>query len=94
MPSKLEPLPSDSLTYLQGILEGIARIEAQGYGVLLELGAPKITAIWTSGSGSQNVAWTRIRERVLGARLTPAKSHSAAVGAAMLAAGVVQKAFA
>jgi 7-cyano-7-deazaguanine reductase len=94
MPPKLEPLPSDSLMFLQGILEGIARIEAQGYNVLLELGAPKITAIWTSGSGSQNPAWTSIRERVLGARLTPAKSHSPAVGAAMLAAGVLQRAFA
>lgn len=94
MEPKLEPLPSDSLMFLQGILEGMARIEAQGYATLAELGGPKVTSVWTTGSGSQNEAWTRIRERVLGPRLKPARSHQPAFGAALLAAGVVQKAFA
>ncbi len=94
MPPKLEPLPSDSLMFLQGILEGIARIEAQGYAALMELGAPKVTAVWTTGMGSQNPAWTRIREIALGMRLQPARSHQPAFGAALLAAGVLQKQFA
>lgn len=94
MPPKLEPLPSDSLMYLQAILEGIAHIEAQGYAVLTELGASPVTAIYTMGSGSQNPAWTRIRERMLGVKLEPARSHQPAFGAALVAAGIVEKSFA
>jgi D-ribulokinase len=94
MPPKLEPLPSDSLMFLQGMLEGMANIEAQGYAVLADLGAPRVTAIWTAGGGGQNPAWTRIRERILGTSLKPARSSQPAFGAALLAAGVVQKSFA
>lgn len=90
---RLEPLPGDSVTFFQGILEGIARIEAQGYQLLAELGAPTVTAIWTTGSGSRNPAWNRIRERQLGIRLQKPRSEHAAYGAALLAAGVVQKSF-
>lgn len=91
---RLEPLPGDSVAFFQGILEGIARIEAQGYQLLAELGAPKVSAIWTTGSGSRNPGWTRIRERQLGVRLQKPRSEHAAYGAALLAAGVVQKNFA
>jgi sugar (pentulose or hexulose) kinase len=94
MEPRLEPLPSDSLMFLQGMLEGIARIEAQGYAVLAKLGAPKLTALWTIGGGSQNQVWTRIRERALGLRIKPARSPHTAFGAALVAAGVVQKTFA
>jgi D-ribulokinase len=94
MPPKLEPLPSDSLMFLQGILEGMASIEAQGYAVLADLGAPRVTAIWTAGGGGQNPAWNRIRERVLGTPLKIARSLQPAFGAALLASGVVQKSFA
>ena len=94
MPPKLEPLPSDSLMFLQGILEGMANIEAQGYAALAELGAPQPSAIWTTGSGAQNSAWTKIRERILGIKLSQARSEHAAYGAALLAAGIVQKSFA
>jgi len=37
----LEPLPGDSITFFQGILEGIAGIEAHGYQLLHKLGAPR-----------------------------------------------------
>ncbi|BAU47737.1 carbohydrate kinase [Sulfurifustis variabilis] len=90
---RLEPLPGDSVMFFQGILEGIARIEAQGYRLLAELGAPKVSAIWTTGSGSRNRAWTRIRERLLGVRLQKPRSEHAAYGAALLAAGIVRKSF-
>ena len=94
LPPKLEPLPSDSLMFLQGMLEGMANIEVQGYAALTDLGAPAVSAIWSAGSGAQNPAWTRIRERALGIKLKPARSPEAAFGAALLAAGVLQKSFA
>jgi 7-cyano-7-deazaguanine reductase len=94
MPPKLEPLPSDSVVFLQGILEGMANIEAQGYAALADLGAPHVNAIWTAGAGAGNRAWTRIRERTLGTQLKPPRSEQPAFGAALLAAGVLQNSFA
>jgi hypothetical protein len=94
MPPKLEPLPGDSVMFLQGILEGMANIETQGYAALADLGAPRVNAIWTSGSGARNPAWTRIRERMLGTKLKKARSEHAAFGAALIAAGVLRKTFA
>lgn len=93
MEPRLEPLPGDSVMFLQGMLEGIARIEAQGYQLLAGLGAPTLKRAWTTGGGSRNPAWTRIRERTLGMRLQRPKSEHAAYGAALLAAGIVRKAF-
>ncbi|MDH4133209.1 MAG: FGGY-family carbohydrate kinase [Gammaproteobacteria bacterium] len=88
----LEPLPGDSLTFFQGMLEGIAGIEAHGYQLLHQLGGPKVTEIRTTGGGAQNVPWTRIRERIMGVPFKPARSDLAAYGAALLAAGLVSEA--
>ena len=92
-PPKLEPLPADSVTFFQGMLEGIARIESMGYGLLQKQGGPKVSAVWTTGGGAQNVAWTRLRERILKVKMHPARSSLAAYGTALLASGVVAKAF-
>jgi len=88
MSPRLEPLPGDSVTFFQGMLEGIAHIEAMGYGLLHKLGAPKLTEVRTTGGGSRNPAWTRIRERTLKVKVMPARSGMAAYGAALLASGV------
>jgi hypothetical protein len=93
MPPRLEPLPSDSVIFFQGMLEGIAQIERDGYQLLAKLGAPKLTEVWTTGGGAENPAWTRLRERILKVRLHPARSGLAAYGTALLAAGVVAKSF-
>ena len=93
MEPRLEPLPGDSVMFLQGMLEGIARIEGQGYQLLTSLGAPALKRAWTTGGGSRNQPWTRIRERTLGVRLQRPKSEHSAYGAALLAAGIVAKAF-
>ena len=85
----LEPLPGDSVTFLQGMLEGIAGIEAHGYQLLHKLGAPKISEVRTTGGGAKNPAWTRIRERIVGAPMKPAHSELAAFGTGLLAAGLV-----
>jgi D-ribulokinase len=91
MVPRLEPLPGDSVTFFQGMLEGIARIEAQGYGLLEKLGAPALTAVYTTGGGAKNPAWERLRERILEVKLEKARSEHAAFGSALLAAGLVNK---
>ncbi len=93
MMPRLEPLPGDSITFFQGMLEGIARIEAQGYELLEKLGAPAITTVYTAGGGSQNPAWTRIREKILRVKLEKPRSGHAAYGSALLATGIVAKTF-
>ena len=85
----LEPLPGDSLTFFQGMLEGIAGIEAHGYQLLHKLGTPQVTEIRTTGGGAQNAAWTRLRERIVGVPLQSARSELAATGTALLAAGLL-----
>ena len=90
---KLEPLPDDSVAFLQGMLEGIARIEAHGYRLLQQLGAPALKAVYTTGGGSRNPAWERIREKTINVKLKKPRSALTAYGAALLAAGIVTKMF-
>jgi sugar (pentulose or hexulose) kinase len=93
MMPRLEPLPGNSITFFQGMLEGIARIEAQGYELLEKLGAPAITTVYTAGGGAKNPAWERIRERILRVKMEKARSGHAAYGSALLAAGIVTKTY-
>ncbi len=85
MAAKLEPLPADSVTFFQAMLEGMARIEAQGYHLLHALGGPEVRTIRTTGGGSRNAGWQRIRERTLGVPLIKSRSELAAFGSALLA---------
>jgi sugar (pentulose or hexulose) kinase len=84
---RLTPRPEDARTFLQGLLEGMARIEAQGYELLRDLGAPAVGAVLSIGGGAQNQAWTRIRARALGVPVVVAQVQEAAFGAARLALG-------
>lgn len=93
MMPRLEPLPGNSVTFFQGMLEGIARIEAEGYELLHKRGAPALNKVFTTGGGSQNPAWTRIREKILRVKLEKPRSGHAAYGSALLAAGIVAKTF-
>jgi sugar (pentulose or hexulose) kinase len=85
--SRLEPRPDNDVTFFQGILEGIARIEAQGYQLLHELGAPYPDTIRTTGGGAANKAWTAIRRGLLkpGVTMLEATQTEAAFGSALLA---------
>jgi 7-cyano-7-deazaguanine reductase len=83
----LEPLPGDSTTFFQGLLEGIARVEAEGYALLARLGAPPVSEILTTGGGADNSAWTRLRERLLGVPIHKASLGVPGYGAALLARG-------
>jgi hypothetical protein len=82
---RLEPRPKDDRRFFQGLLEGIARIEAAGYRRLEALGAPPPRAVATIGGGAKNAGWTRLRERILGVPVLQAAAQEAASGAALLA---------
>ncbi len=81
----LEPRPTDSVAFLYGLLESMARIEAEGYVLLQTLGAPPITAIYTAGGGAKNPTWTKIRARYLPVTPIVAEQQEAAYGTAQLA---------
>lgn len=82
---RLTPRPDADARFLQGLLEGIARVERDGYQRLAELGAPAISQVVSLGGGARNPVWTRIRSRILGVPVTMADRDDAALGAARLA---------
>ena len=82
---RLTPRPADDVRFLQGLLEGIARIEAAGYARLQVLGAPAIETVVSVGGGAANAQWTALRERILGVPVRRAPHQQAAHGAALLA---------
>lgn len=82
---RLQPRPEDDVRYLQGLLESLARIEAQGYALLKAFGATPLREVLTAGGGAANAAWTAIRTHALGVPVAPAPQTEAAYGAALLA---------
>lgn len=82
---RLEPRPEDPVRFFQGLLEGIAHIEARAYRRLAELGAPYPESVRSVGGGAHNPAWSRIRARLLNVPLREAVHSEAAYGAALLA---------
>lgn len=62
---RLEPRPDTQVEFLHGLLESIARIEARGYELLQDLGADKLTRVYTAGGGAGNRVWRIIRGRLL-----------------------------
>jgi D-ribulokinase len=85
LPPKLEPRPTDSVEFLHGLLESIARIEARGYQLLQELGATPLTTVYTAGGGAKNPVWSAIRKRYLKVPVEMPVQTAAAYGAALLA---------
>ena len=82
---RLLPRPADDALFFQGLLEGMARIEQQGYQRLAELGAPWPQRVLTIGGGAGNAAWQQIRATQLGLPVTIARHQEACYGAALLA---------
>src|SRR5262249_17365391 len=85
LPPRLAPRPPADPLFLQGLLEGIAALEALGYRRLAELGATPLRTLRTVGGGAANQAWTQIRQARLGVPFLPARADEAAAGAARLA---------
>jgi hypothetical protein len=81
----LAPRPDSDVVFLQGLLEGIAGIEAKGYRLLADLGAPYPQRVLSVGGGAHNAQWTQIRRRLLNVPVQPARYGEAAYGAALLA---------
>jgi sugar (pentulose or hexulose) kinase len=76
---------SDSL-YLQGLLEGLAAIEAAGWQRLETLGAAPLQRVISLGGGARNPQWRAIRQQLLGVPVLNRPKLSAARGMAKLAA--------
>ena len=85
LPPRTSPRPSSRALFLQGLLEGIAAVEAAGYRRLEELGCPFPRQVATVGGGARNQAWRRIRERILGVEVAAAHEQEAAYGTAVIA---------
>jgi sugar (pentulose or hexulose) kinase len=85
LPARLSPRPADDRRFLHGLLEGIAAVEARGYRLLTEIGAPKLRSVRSIGGGASNAAWLTIRAHLLGVPLLPPLHTEAAYGAALLA---------
>lgn len=83
--SKITPRPESDIEFFQGLLEGIANIEAEGYKKLETLGAATPKRIFTAGGGAKNSAWTKIRERITGLPILQATHTEANYGSALLA---------
>lgn len=82
---RLTPRPSSDARFFQGILEGLAAIEARGYRLLAELGAPYPSQVVSVGGGAANRGWQHIRALALGVPVSRAVHQEAAYGAALLA---------
>ncbi len=81
----LEPRPVSDALFLQGLLEGIAAIEARGWARLQALGAPAVERVLTVGGGARNPAWRQLRQQALGCPVLNRPHASTASGAAQLA---------
>ena len=80
-----EPRPENDAEFFQGLLEGIAEVEAAAYARLAELGAQPLRSVRTVGGGARNAAWSLIRAARLNVPMLDAASADAAYGAARLA---------
>jgi sugar (pentulose or hexulose) kinase len=81
---RLEPRPDSDVEFLHGLLQGLARIETDGYARLAELGASPLKRVVTNGGGAANDTWRIMRERMLGVPVGTAAHSEAAYGSALL----------
>ncbi|MEH2433061.1 MAG: FGGY-family carbohydrate kinase [Nostoc sp.] len=87
LPPRLSPRPDNPVEFLHGLLESIARIEARGYELLQQMGADKLSCVYTAGGGAANDTWTAIRARHLQVPVVESVYTEAAYGTALLAMG-------
>jgi sugar (pentulose or hexulose) kinase len=83
---RLAPRPDSDALFLQGMFEGIARIEATCYAEIQARGGDAPQQIFSAGGGAANPVFTQIRAQALGLQPSHAQMTEAAIGAARLAA--------
>ncbi len=81
---RLEPRPAEDSRFLLGLLEGLTRVEAQGYQRLRELGASPLVRVLSAGGGSRNPVWEQLRRQALGVSVDRSPHSEAAYGTAGL----------
>lgn len=82
----LEPRPSSDVLFLTAIFEGLASIEKLGYEKINELSGTEPKEIITSGGkAANNLAFTAIRQRILGIPVKTATFTEASYGSALIA---------
>lgn len=81
---RLTPRPTSDAAFLHGLMESIARIEAECYSVMARMDARPPDVIYTAGGGGSNPTWNAIRNRVLGVDIQTPDQTEAAVGTARL----------
>ena len=86
----LEPRPVSDALYLQGLLEGLSRIEAEGWRRLRELGAPPLQRVISVGGGARNPQWRQLRQRQLGLPVLNRPGLAPALGMARLALNALE----
>ncbi|MDJ1017917.1 MAG: FGGY-family carbohydrate kinase [Paracoccaceae bacterium] len=79
---RLSPRPESDVLFLQGIFEGIAKIEARCYQVISEAGGGRPTRILSAGGSARNRKFAEIRARYLGLMPEIADQTEAAIGVA------------
>lgn len=89
LPPRLDPRPEDPVEFLHGLLESLARIEAQGYQLLAAQGATPLSRVYTAGGGAVNATWSALRRRHLRVPVVRSPQTEAAYGSACLAANGV-----
>ncbi len=87
---RLTPRPADDVQFLQALLEGMSRIEQEGWQRLHELGALYPKTLRTVGGGSRNPAWMQMRETLIGVPMLHSQHDEAAFGAALLASDTIK----
>ena len=89
---RLSPRPQNDVQFLQGLLEGIAHVEAKGFQLLSTLGATPLRKVYTAGGGAKNLVWTTIRQQCLGVPVITSPQTEAAYGTACLALNGIARA--
>jgi sugar (pentulose or hexulose) kinase len=82
---QLAPRPKEDHLFLQGMFEGIARIEKMCFDAIASRGGTFPNRVFTAGGGANNPVWTEIRARALKLPIGEMEQSEAAVGAAKIA---------
>ncbi|SLN41210.1 FGGY-family carbohydrate kinase [Pseudooctadecabacter jejudonensis] len=78
----LSPRPDDDVVFLQGLLEGIADIEARCYAEIAARGGGDPVHIFSAGGAAKNTALLQMRQARLPASVSVTEDTEAAIGAA------------